>query len=67
MFKNGIHSMVVFTGVFVGITTFIFEYFFPQASFKSTVIISVAVISGLVGGKLFIANDTTRKSSRDNK
>lgn len=67
MFKNGIHSMVFFTGIFVGITAFLFEYFLPQASLKSEIITVVAVISGLVGGKLFIANDTARKSSRDNK
>jgi hypothetical protein len=53
--KKGGIGMALFTGIFVGIVVFLSEYFIPNTSLFTKVIIAglSALISGLIGIKLF--------------
>ncbi|MFA9559517.1 hypothetical protein ACERII_19590 [Evansella sp. AB-rgal1] len=53
--KSGSIGLALFTGLFVAIVVFISEYFIPNTSVITKVIISglSALVGGLIGYKLF--------------
>jgi len=48
-------GMALFTGIFVGIVAFLSEFFIPNTSIITSVIIAglSALVGGLIGNKLF--------------
>ncbi|AFS79473.1 hypothetical protein Curi_c24780 [Gottschalkia acidurici 9a] len=53
--KKGSMGMALFTGAFVGIVVFLFEYILPNSNLITSVSITglSALIGGLIGNKLF--------------
>lgn len=53
--KKGNIRVALFTGIFLGIVNFIFEYLIPDANLFTSIVISVVgvLVGWLIGSKLF--------------